>query len=389
MKVVVVGGGIMGLASAWGCARRGHAVELLERGPLPNPLASSHDESRLIRYPYGTKTNYARMVRDAFVANDRLFSDLGTSFFVETGTLVVVRKADPAAEATRHALEALNVAFDIMTAEEIAVRYPLLATADLDWGMILPSGGVLLARRLLQALVVWLAHHDRVRLRPHTAAVGLDLGAARAVTEGGETVAGDRLIVTAGPWTGTLLPDVADRVTPSRQIALDLTTDSERAALWRSMPMLLDGISWRGTGLYAVPPVADLPLKVGDHSFTLRGHPDHDRTATPEDVHRLVDLLPATLRDPAAYAPADARTCFYSVTADECFIANGKGPSLILAGFSGHGFKFGPLIGTAAAAWCDGDIEAATLGAWLAGNTAERPAAFTDDEHVTSPRDVG
>ena len=49
MKAIVVGGGIMGLATAWALAREGHAVELFEQGPLPNPLASSMDEHRLIR----------------------------------------------------------------------------------------------------------------------------------------------------------------------------------------------------------------------------------------------------------------------------------------------------------------------------------------------------
>ena len=53
MKAIVVGGGIMGLATAWALAREGHAVELFEQGPLPNPLASSMDEHRLIRHPYG------------------------------------------------------------------------------------------------------------------------------------------------------------------------------------------------------------------------------------------------------------------------------------------------------------------------------------------------
>ena len=33
MKAIVVGGGIMGLATAWALAREGHAVELFEQGP--------------------------------------------------------------------------------------------------------------------------------------------------------------------------------------------------------------------------------------------------------------------------------------------------------------------------------------------------------------------
>ena len=66
MKAIVVGGGIMGLATAWGLAREGHTVELFEQGPLPNPLASSMDEHRLIRHPYGDHAGYARMIDQAY-----------------------------------------------------------------------------------------------------------------------------------------------------------------------------------------------------------------------------------------------------------------------------------------------------------------------------------
>ena len=48
-KVIVVGGGIAGLSTAWGLRKRGIAVELFEQGPLPNPQASSHDEHRIAR----------------------------------------------------------------------------------------------------------------------------------------------------------------------------------------------------------------------------------------------------------------------------------------------------------------------------------------------------
>ena len=68
MKTIIVGGGIMGLSTAWGLAREGHEVELFEQGPLPNPLASSVDQHRLIRHPYGDHAGYARMIDEAFIA---------------------------------------------------------------------------------------------------------------------------------------------------------------------------------------------------------------------------------------------------------------------------------------------------------------------------------
>src|SRR5260221_10680052 len=89
MKAIIVGGGIMGLATAWGLARGGHEVELFEQGPLPNPLASSMDEHRLIRHPYGDHEGYARMIDDAYAAWALLWRDLSQRLYAPTGTLAL------------------------------------------------------------------------------------------------------------------------------------------------------------------------------------------------------------------------------------------------------------------------------------------------------------
>jgi glycine/D-amino acid oxidase-like deaminating enzyme len=81
MRAIIIGGGIMGLATAWGLARQGHEVEIFEQGPLPNPLASSMDEHRLIRHPYGSHVGYARMIDDAYAAWELLWADLGETLY--------------------------------------------------------------------------------------------------------------------------------------------------------------------------------------------------------------------------------------------------------------------------------------------------------------------
>jgi sarcosine oxidase len=84
LRTIIVGGGIMSLCSAWALQRAGHRVVLYEQGPIPNPLGSSHDQHRLIRYAYGAMTGYARMVVQAYAAWRRLWDDLGHSHYRET-----------------------------------------------------------------------------------------------------------------------------------------------------------------------------------------------------------------------------------------------------------------------------------------------------------------
>jgi glycine/D-amino acid oxidase-like deaminating enzyme len=63
----------------------------------------------------------------------------------------------------------------------------------------------------------------------------------------------------------------------------------------------------------------------------------------------------------------EAKTCFYSVTEGERFIAERVDNAWILAGFSGHGFKFGALIGERVAETLTGRRPGETVTAWAAG----------------------
>ncbi len=371
MKLVVVGGGIMGLAAAHAAATAGHEVELLEQGPLPNPLAASWDRSRLIRYTYGAEHGYARMVRDAYAANEALFTELAGDFHVETGTLILVREPDAAAAASRASLEALGVPYETLAPRTVETRFPALVADDLSWALWTPTGGVIRAAALLDALVAALERATRVRLHPHRRVRSLDAATGRVTDETGAVVAGDRVLVTAGPWLAELVPALAPYARPSRQIALDVEMDEAAQAAWAGMPMVLDGVAAGGSGFYAVPPVAGLPPKIGDHRFSLEGHPDRERSPAADERTRILDLARGRLRHGGDLRVLDARSCFYTVAPEARFAAREMGRALVLTGFSGHGFKFGALVGRLVARWLEGTLATAELARRLAGEPAD------------------
>ena len=84
--------------------------------------------------------------------------------------------------------------------------------------------------------------------------------------------------------------------------------------------------------------------------FTLRGEPDAEREPTDGRPHTDDDGGAHPTGRLRALRAVAARTCFYSVAEDERFIVEPVGRALVLAGFSGHGFKFGAVMGEAAAA---------------------------------------
>ena len=67
------------------------------------------------------------------------------------------------------------------------------------------------------------------------------------------------------------------------------------------------------------------------------------------------------------YRVLSARTCFYSIAEDERFVVEPIERAWVLAGFSGHGFKFGAVVGEMLARTVAGDLVPAALTDWAAG----------------------
>jgi glycine/D-amino acid oxidase-like deaminating enzyme len=77
--------------------------------------------------------------------------------------------------------------------------------------------------------------------------------------------------------------------------------------------------------------------------------------------------IAALPRNHSSATCAEAKTCFYSVTEGERFIVEPLGRAWVLAGFSGHGFKFGAVIGEAIVKALSGGRSVETVTDWAAG----------------------
>lgn len=380
-KAIVLGAGIMGLCTAWGLSRAGWSVTVVEQDAVPNPRGASVDDHRLIRHAYGAQRGYMRMVDDAFAAWDLLWSELGESFYHPTGVLALASGSAGWLGESRAALAADGHAFEDLDPAAIPARYPMLRPAGVGAALAMPEGGVLLARPIVAAL----ARHLQARgvTFERGCAVALDPARAALRLESGGMREADLLVAAAGPWAPRLLPGLAGRVAASRQIVVYLEPPPAHRALWAGAPMLLD-LSEEG-GFYAVPPVAGTALKIGDHRFSRQGDAEDPRDASPAEAEAILALARPRLAEAGAYRLLGARSCYYDVEDAERFAVEPLGArAWVMSGFSGHGFKFGAVLGLAvAAAAGDADL-AAALPRWAAGEAPPQPGLLPTSYQISS-----
>jgi sarcosine oxidase/sarcosine oxidase subunit beta len=362
-KVLIVGGGIAGLSTAWALARRGVEVALFEQGPLPNPRCSSYDEHRITRHAYGRMEGYAHLMPEAFRVWERMWRDLGVSHYEACGATYLIRNDADLAEGgwlpgTQRSLDAMGIGWSDIPLDEAEQLYPMLRMEGLRRVIATEGAGMLFPVRILTDLVV---HLSRLGVALHTGAPVEEIDPERGrLVCGGRTHEGDHIVVAAGAWAGRLVPALQRVAVPSRQAVVYLAPPPELADAWANAPCLLD--TDIDSGVYALPPRRGTRLKIGDHRFSRSGDPDGDRIATAAELAAVYPSMHTVFRDIDRYTVLEPKACFYTVTDTEAFHVEPIGAAgVIVSACSGHGFKLGALMGELVARALTGEMAMAAL----------------------------
>lgn len=340
VEVAVVGAGLLGSATAWALGARGVPAVLLEQFAFGHDRGSSHGATRIFRYSHA-EPDYVRMAVAARGAWDRLQSDAGEQLLVTTGGL----DAGPGAEPCAAALAECGVPYQWLTAAQLAERFRGIAARPGERMLYQPDAGVCLAGKAVAALQR-LARRRGVALREGAAVHGVERGGRGAVvhTAAGEIEARS-VVVTAGPWTEYVLAGALARV-PRLTPTLQQIRYFRPASPGDRWPVLIErpeaDPGWytvpAGGGAPGVKVAADVPQRAVDPRegpFPVI-EPALEEQARAYVATRLPGLVPAGLA---------AETCLYTMTSDEDFLLGREGPIVVGGGCSGHGFKFGPLLG--------------------------------------------
>lgn len=349
----VIGAGAFGAWCALELRRAGKSVILLDAYGAGNSRSSSGDESRIIRTGYGVQEIYTRWAMRSLAMWLDLFHEVGdTSLFQPTGVLWTAPHSDPHTAHTRETLRRCGVAFEDLSTDELAVRFPQFALPPGTAGIFEPASGVLMARRAVQA-VVRQAVRDGIEY--YRAAV-VPPGRGEVRTSSGDTIRAEIFVFACGSWLPQLFPDIlGGRIRATRQEVLYFgAPPGETSFAPPALPAWIDFSDQRGP--YMVPDLENRGIKLG---FDRRGGPFNPDVGTrivegvAEGRAFLSERFPA-LRD----APlVEGRVCQYEVTSTGDFLIDrhpGHPNFWFVGGGSGHGFKHGPMVGEYTAALIDG-----------------------------------
>jgi sarcosine oxidase len=327
--VAIIGAGLLGLAAGRALAARGRDVVVLEQAGIGHPAAGSKGSCRIFRlgYPdpaYVTAAREAGALWRALEAESErriLLPTLQLTFGTGLGTV-------------HEAMVAAGAPCELLSAAAAAERFPALCT---DGPALLePQSCVIAADTALEALAG--AVPD---IRPGVRVLRLaDDGREVTVHTSAGPVAARSAVVTAGPWSGALLATLGVPL-PGRP-TLEQVAYLRQATPAAEPPIF---ICHADRAPYGLPVPGSSLYKIGIHPSGPPVDPDaQGQAADPRLVGKLSEVARRYLPgyDPE---PAVTERCVYDMSPDEDFVVDRIGNVVVGSGTSGHGFKFGPLLG--------------------------------------------
>jgi sarcosine oxidase len=343
---VVLGLGTMGSAAVLELARRKAAVIGFDQLRPPHGIGSHSGQTRVFRAGYAESPKYVPLVQRARGMWESFGRELGMKLLTMSGLLTMGQQTSDALRGIQHCADLGLVEIERLPASEIRYRYPAFRIPDEFIGLLETAAGWLdvdaaisgmqrratelgAELRLDEAVTGWERRNGSVVVRTRT-----------------QEVHARRLVITAGAWTTELLRDLEIPIRIRRKTFLWM--DPLVPAEFEEGAIPIFGFPPKA--FYGFPNVGGKGVKVAEHwEGEEINRPEHAEAAGERDYAPVLEtasrFLPG-LGDSSRILRSS--TCLYSMTPDEHFILDihpEQREVVFAAGFSGHGFKFAPVIG--------------------------------------------
>lgn len=375
--MIIAGLGAMGSSAAFHLASRRLRVLGIDRFRPPHTFGSSHGATRIIREAYFEDPAYVPLVQRAYELWRELENASGRTLLLETGGLMIGPPTGALVRGARRSAEEHHLPHQLLSATDLREKFPALSVSDHEVAVHEPRAGILYPERAVQAHLE-LAARNGAELHCESPILGWEpfRGGVRVNTTKG-TFSGRKLLLTLGPWLGSMTPGLNLPLRVERQVLFwfDPADHSEWFAPERFPIFIWENES--GRYFYGFPDVGE-GVKIAVHHQGETTSPDEvRREVSASEIEQAVSLLRRHLPS-AAGALRSAAVCLYTNTPDEHFLLDyypACPQTLIASPCSGHGFKFSTVIGEIAAGMLGGETPRFDLKLFRLGRLLRSPNA--------------
>src|SRR5471030_3293282 len=346
--VVIVGGGIMGLALAWNLARSGSKVVVLERGYLCEGASGRNGGG--VRAQWATPT-LIELAKESIDFMAHFAQELGINIWLRKGGYLflahddntVARIEESVALQRRHGLSTR-----VISPGEAGGIVPELDTSRFVAAAWNPDDGVVFPWPFLWGYANGARKHGAV-VETFTRVTGIDVAGGRVtgvVTDRGRVLA-DRVVIASGAWS-PLVSKLAGVALPNVPYRHEIVSSEPLK------PFLGPLVSMLGTGLYFSQSMrGEIVGGMGDPDE----EPGLNQSSSLRFLARYSRALTEIITRTGGVKLLRQWAGCYDVTPDHSPIL-GESPGvaglLQMSGFVGHGFMMAPAVARRMSEWMGG-----------------------------------
>lgn len=349
--VAVIGVGAMGSMSLWQLAKRGVSVLGFEQFGVGNDRTAAGGESRLFRTAYMEGKEYVPLLQASRLLWKQLEEEANKSLLTLNGGLMI---GDPDTTVLRNVLQSIKdfqLDHEIIQGSEAKKRYPQhhlfpedVMILDKNAGYIRPEQAVISAASQAETHGAVIHRYSKVEeILPDNDGVTIRVD--------GDKYRVGKVLITTGAWTAKLMPELERKVEARRLVLTWFAAkniDDFRPDKFPIFARMRKDFRLTGT------PTLDGTMVKASNTKDPGIVPEPgnlNRDVSLEEMKEVSDavreLIPYLVPDPVR-----ASVYMDGYTQDDHSIVGsvpGLENTILVSGFSGHGFKMAPIIGSIAA----------------------------------------
>jgi len=348
--VIVIGAGGVGSATAMQLSKNGVRTLGIDQYSPAHARGSSHGQTRIIRQAYFEHPCYVPLLQRAYGLWDELEQHTNQKLFHRTGLVELGPLDGVVIPGVLRSARTHDLPIERLSTTEVSERWPGIRGHD-DWGAVIEqNAGFLKVEQCVQAHLEMAAHHGCELF--HRCGVhewSSDSHEVRVVTDQGVEKAA-QLVIAGGPWTRSLVPLLAPALQILRKHLYWFQPDNHGFQTRDGFPCFFHETEhgffygfpcFNGTGVKIARHSGGQPIEMPDQDSA------KENTVDDQDRQLVIDYANEYLPGLGSRLVTSA-TCYYTSTPDEHFVIDQLPDHqnvTIVAGLSGHGFKFASVLG--------------------------------------------